>query len=137
MRKRLDIGVWETFVPGAHEGQGYKFELLDAHGALLPLKADPYGFAAELRPNTASKVARTDNFTWSDDGYLKVRGMSDKRRSPMSIYEVHLGSWRRKAGDASMLELNVAKGDLAEVQRQVSALAAAEAKGHGQLIPME
>jgi 1,4-alpha-glucan branching enzyme len=100
MRKRLDIGVWETFVPGAHEGQGYKFELLDAHGALLPLKADPYGFAAELRPNTASKVARTDNFTWSDDGYLKVRGMSDKRRSPMSIYEVHLGSWRRKAGDA-------------------------------------
>ncbi|MBL8789446.1 MAG: 1,4-alpha-glucan branching enzyme, partial [Rhizobiales bacterium] len=94
MRKRLDTGVWETFVPGALEGQGYKFELLDASGNLLPLKADPFGFAAELRPDTASKVARTDSFRWSDGDFLQAR-QKDQRRAPMSIYEVHAGSWRR------------------------------------------
>ena len=99
MRKRLDVGVWEIFIPGATEGQGYKYELVGPDGNLLPLKSDPYGFAAELRPNTASKIARTDNFKWNDDAYLKARQVPDKRRSPMSIYEVHLGSWRRKEGN--------------------------------------
>ena len=94
MRKRLNTGIWETFVPGAHEHQGYKFELLGQGGARLPLKADPFGFAAELRPNTASKVARTDGFTWTDADYLKHRTARDQRRAPMSIYEVHAGSWR-------------------------------------------
>ena len=94
MRKRLDTGIWETFVPGACEGQGYKFELLGHDGNLLPLKSDPFGFAAELRPNTASKVARTDRFEWSDGAYLSAR-QKDHRRAPMSIYEVHPGSWRR------------------------------------------
>ena len=100
MRKRMDVGVWEIFVPGATEGQGYKYELVGPDGNLLPLKSDPYGFAAELRPNTASKIARTDNFKWSDEKYLKARTAPDKRRVPMSIYEVHLGSWRRKEGNA-------------------------------------
>ncbi len=72
---------------GALEGQGYKFELLDAAGNLLPLKADPFGFAAELRPNTASRIARIENFTWSDGAYLQAR-QTDQRRAPMSIYEV-------------------------------------------------
>jgi 1,4-alpha-glucan branching enzyme len=99
MRKRMDVGVWEIFVPGAAEGQDYKYELVGPDGNLLPLKSDPYGFAAELRPNTASKIARTDNFNWSDEKYLKARTAPDKRRMPMSIYEVHLGSWRRKDGN--------------------------------------
>ncbi|MGQ0485080.1 MAG: 1,4-alpha-glucan branching protein GlgB [Hyphomicrobiales bacterium] len=99
MRKRLDIGVWEIFVPDASEGQGYKYELLGSDGRLLPLKSDPYGFAAELRPKTASRIARTDNFIWSDETYLQARKVRDSRRSPMSIYEVHLGSWRRKEGN--------------------------------------
>ena len=81
MRKRLDIGVWEIFVPGASEGQGYKFELLGQDGNLLPLKADPFGFAAELRPNTASKVARTDNFTWSDEPHMQAMAGRDHRRA--------------------------------------------------------
>ena len=96
MRKRLDTGVWEIFIPGAHEGQCYKYELLDASGKLLPLKSDPFGFAAELRPKTASRVARTDQFAWTDADYLAARTAKDPRRAPMSIYEVHLGSWRRK-----------------------------------------
>lgn len=99
MRKRLDVGIWEIFVPGASEGQGYKYELLDAAGNLLPLKSDPFAFAAELRPNTASKIARTENFVWTDAGYMVARTVPDRRRQPMSIYEVHLGSWRRKAGN--------------------------------------
>ncbi|MFN4143122.1 1,4-alpha-glucan branching protein GlgB [Aestuariivirga sp.] len=96
MRKRQDTGVWEIFIPGAREGQCYKYELLDAAGELLPLKSDPFGFAAEVRPKTASKVARTECFTWNDEGYLAGRRGCDPRREPMSIYEVHLGSWRRK-----------------------------------------
>ena len=96
MRKRLDTGVWEIFVPGAHEGQCYKYEILDASGKLLPLKSDPFGFAAELRPKTASRVARTDGFAWTDADYVNLRKAKDPRRVPMSIYEVHLGSWRRK-----------------------------------------
>lgn len=95
MRKRSGTGVWEIFIPGAAEGQAYKYELIDGAGNLLPLKADPFGFAAELRPKTASRVARTDDFAWSDDAYLTARKAHDARRLPMSIYEVHLGSWRR------------------------------------------
>ena len=98
MRKRLNTGIWEIFVPGAVDGQAYKYELLDADGRLLPLKSDPFGFASELRPKTASKVARTDHFVWSDKAYLGERSKHDRRRVPMSIYEVHPGSWRRKDG---------------------------------------
>ncbi len=96
MRRRGGTGVWEIFIPGATEGQAYKYEILDGAGQLLPLKADPFGFAAELRPKTASLIARTDDFTWSDEAYLAARRGQDARRMPISIYEVHLGSWRRK-----------------------------------------
>ena len=102
MRKRLDTGVWEIFIPGAQEGQCYKYELLDASGKLLPLKSDPFGFAAELRPKTASRVARTDGFSWDDADYRNARAAEDRRRVPMSIYEVHPGSWRRRP-DGSFL----------------------------------
>jgi 1,4-alpha-glucan branching enzyme len=98
MRKRLNTGIWEIFIPGAGIGQGYKYELLDADGKLLPLKSDPFGFAAEMRPKTASKVARTDTFQWQDQAYLAQRSKRDHRRQPVSTYEVHLGSWRRKDG---------------------------------------
>ncbi len=96
MRKRLDVGVWEIFVPEAHAGQSYKYELLAHGGKLMPLKADPFGFASELRPNTASKVYDISKFQWTDGDYLQKRAQGDKRRLPMSTYEVHLGSWRRK-----------------------------------------
>jgi 1,4-alpha-glucan branching enzyme len=95
MRKRIDSGLWEIFAPEIGEGAVYKFEILGMDGSLQPLKADPFGFAAELRPSTASIVARTDNFVWSDQQYALRRENVDPRRVPMSIYEVHLGSWRR------------------------------------------
>jgi 1,4-alpha-glucan branching enzyme len=95
MRKRFDSGLWEIFVPGIGEGTVYKFEIVSADGRLLPLKADPFGFAAELRPATASVVARTDRFAWSDATHLAARP-AEARRRPMAIYEVHLGSWQRR-----------------------------------------
>jgi 1,4-alpha-glucan branching enzyme len=95
MRKRIDSGLWEIFIPDIDEGCVYKFEILGAGGTLLPLKADPFGYAAELRPSTASVVARTDNFVWHDGAWMTARARADARRDPVSIYEVHLGSWRR------------------------------------------
>jgi 1,4-alpha-glucan branching enzyme len=95
MRKRIDSGLWEIFAPGIAEGAVYKYEIIAADGALQPLKADPFGFAAELRPSTASVVARTDTLAWTDAAYMRERGDGDPRRRPMAIFEVHLGSWRR------------------------------------------
>ncbi|MEO8667063.1 MAG: 1,4-alpha-glucan branching protein GlgB [Bauldia sp.] len=99
MRKRLDTGVWEIFVPGVGEGTVYKFEIVGPGGVLQPLKSDPYAVRAELRPRTASIVGRTDNFVWHDADYLAERRARDPRRTPMSAYEVHLGSWRRADGN--------------------------------------
>jgi 1,4-alpha-glucan branching enzyme len=95
MRKRVDSGVWEIFAPDIGEGTIYKYEIVGKDGKLVPLKSDPLGFAAELRPSTASMVARTDNFTWTDDAYMAARAGRNARREPISIYEVHLGSWRK------------------------------------------
>ena len=95
MRKRIDSGLWEIFVPEIGEGAVYKYEIIGPAGELLPLKADPFGTRAELRPSTASIVARADRFAWNDEAHRAHRRSRDARRSPMSIYEVHLGSWRR------------------------------------------
>jgi len=97
MRKRIDSGLWEIFAPGVGEGTVYKYEIIGSGGQLLPLKADPFGFGAEMRPSTASIVARTDSFVWSDAAWMQARQGQDLRRLPISIYEVHLGSWRRHA----------------------------------------
>ncbi|CAH0279731.1 1,4-alpha-glucan branching protein GlgB [Roseomonas sp. CECT 9278] len=95
LRKRVDSGLWEIFLPGVTEGARYKYEILGRDGVLCPLKADPVGFAAELRPASASIVARTDRFAWSDQAWMAARADRDARREPMAIYEVHAGSWRR------------------------------------------
>ena len=100
MRKRVDSGLWEIFIPGVGEGVAYKYRIRGRDGQDQPLKADPFGFAAELRPATASVVARTDAFTWTDAGWMRTRAGMDPRRAPISAYEVHLGSWRRGPGGA-------------------------------------
>jgi hypothetical protein len=99
MRKRLGTGVWEIFIPAIGEGTLYKYEVIGAGGQLLPLKADPVGFGAELRPSTASIVRDTTRFRWTDDDWMTSRATRDTRRTPMSVYEVHLGSWRRGEGN--------------------------------------
>ncbi|MEN9628957.1 MAG: 1,4-alpha-glucan branching enzyme GlgB [Pseudomonadota bacterium] len=92
MRLRRECGVWELFVPGVGPGARYKFELLDAQGHVLPLKTDPYARAAELRPATASVVAPLPGKVLPPAS----RRAANSRHAPVSIYEVHLGSWRRK-----------------------------------------
>ena len=102
MRCRFDTGIWEVFIPAVGPGEVYKFEIVGQDGKLLPLKADPFAFQSELRPKTASVVADPTPFEWSDAGYIKERATKDWRRTPMSIYEVHLGSWRRRADGSFM-----------------------------------
>ena len=99
MRRRAENGVWEIFVPGLGNGTLYKYEILGAAGELLPLKADPVGFGAELRPSTASVVRETGTFAWTDAPWMARRAARDPRRTPMSVYEVHPGSWRRGPGN--------------------------------------
>ncbi len=95
MRRRVTSGLWEIFIPGAPPGCAYKFEVLAADGRLLPLKADPMGQQAEVRPSTASRVPLPSRHRWGDGAWMAGRGAGDRRRAPMSTYEVHLGSWRR------------------------------------------
>ncbi|MEI6985974.1 MAG: 1,4-alpha-glucan branching protein GlgB [Rhodospirillaceae bacterium] len=95
MRKLHDCGVWEIFVPGVGPGERYKFEIKAAGGALLPLKSDPCALAAEHPPRTASVVASPDHYQWHDGDWLARRVGANRHHAPISIYEVHLGSWRR------------------------------------------
>jgi 1,4-alpha-glucan branching enzyme len=94
MRSLGASGIWELFVPGVGEGERYKYELKGPDGRLLPLKADPYALAAEVPPATASRVYRARH-AWRDADWLERRGATDALREPVSIYEVHLESWRR------------------------------------------
>ena len=102
MRRRTDSGVWEIFIPDLPVGSVYKYELYDSDGRVLPLKADPFAQASELRPSNGSKVVSTWDFQWHDADYLAARAQGDARQKPMSIYEVHLGSWQR-ADDGGFL----------------------------------
>jgi 1,4-alpha-glucan branching enzyme len=95
MRRHLDTGVWSIFIPGLGEGGIYKYEIRAGDGSLLPLKADPVGFAGEFRPATGSVVRQVDRFTWGDGDWLAQREKQSQLAAPVSVYEVHLGSWRR------------------------------------------
>jgi 1,4-alpha-glucan branching enzyme len=95
MSPRGHTGVWEIFMPGIGEGEIYKYELLDRDGHLLPLKADPFGFGSEHPPNTASVVRELDGFDWQDQNWMTRREALHKIDQPISVYEVHLGSWKR------------------------------------------
>mgnify|MGYP000515990126 CR=1 FL=1 len=99
MRLHHGNGIWEIFIPGVCPGDAYKFELLDRQGRLLPLKSDPYGQAFEPPPGNASIVYRS-RYAWSDEEWQSARGTVPALDRPMSVYEVHLGSWRRKDGNA-------------------------------------
>ena len=95
---RRDDGVWERFIPGLGEGTVYKFQIRTPTGQVFD-KADPYGFCAELRPQTASVVWDIDKHRWSDERWLAERRQRQALDAPLSIYECHLGSWRRADAD--------------------------------------
>ncbi len=95
MRLRHGIGVWEIFLPGVSAGDRYKFEVRGPQGNLAPLKSDPYAFASEKPPATASVVHGLPRREWNDGDWMGTRHATADRHAPISIYEVHLGSWRR------------------------------------------
>ncbi len=92
-------GVWELFIPGLAAGTVYKYEIAGPDGWNLPLKADPFGFAAEHTPATASVVAEPGKAQWDDAAWMERRAAAQERTAPISIYEVHLGSWKRLEGN--------------------------------------
>jgi len=99
MRKLLGCGVWELFLPGVCEGAHYKFEIRAQSGALL-LKSDPFAFFNQHGTSTSSLVYNLERYRWSDADWMEQRRREWPRR-PISIYEVHLGSWRRKADEGN------------------------------------
>lgn len=100
MSHQGDSGLWSIFVPEVTQGDLYKYEIRP-RGDCAPIsqRADPYAFAAELRPGSASKVWHLDDYTWSDEAWIEQRTSADWLHQPISIYEVHLGSWRRIPGE--------------------------------------
>lgn len=97
MRKHPTCGVWDIFIPGIGAGELYKYEIKTQEDYIL-VKSDPVAFWSEKRPNTAS-VVYDSKYHWNDDGWMNYREEHNSFDKPMSIYEVHLGSWRRKDGN--------------------------------------
>jgi 1,4-alpha-glucan branching enzyme len=95
MRSLGASGIWELFIPEVGDGARYKFEIRTVDGSPPMLKADPFAFRTEVPPATASVVHDLNRFRWSDRGWVEGRSAADPARRPLSIYEVHLGSWRR------------------------------------------
>jgi 1,4-alpha-glucan branching enzyme len=94
-------GVWEGFVPDIGSGAIYKYHVISRDSPYAVDKADPYGFAAEIRPQTASRVWDLQDYSWLDHSWMASRARNNSLNSPVSIYEVHLGSWRRVAEEAN------------------------------------
>ena len=106
-RTEVDQDIWATYVPGLPEGALYKYAITGPSGEIC-FKSDPYGFAAEVRPHTASKVSRL-RYVWRDQKWLKNRRNYDSYHSPMLIYEMHPGSWRRGEGGKELSYREIAE----------------------------
>ncbi len=107
MRRLLSAGVWELFLPGIKQGAHYKFEIRTQTGAVL-LKSDPFAFFNQPGKKTASLVYDLERYIWSDAEWMDARQKKNWPQSPISIYEVHLGSWRRKEGNRQLTYLELA-----------------------------
>ncbi|VVQ19341.1 1,4-alpha-glucan branching enzyme GlgB [Pseudomonas fluorescens] len=113
MRLRHPTGVWEVFIPRMQAGEAYKYEILGSHG-ILPLKADPMALATSLPPDTASKVASPLNVDWQDQDWMLSRGDRHRSNAPLSIYELHAGSWQCELDDLGEVARQYTWHELAE-----------------------
>jgi 1,4-alpha-glucan branching enzyme len=93
MRNRGNSGVWEVFIPHLGKGELYKYEIITKHNQTL-LKADPYAIFCQTRPKTASIVWNIDSYRWGDEEWMRKRDSKNPLDDPISVYEVHPGSWR-------------------------------------------
>ena len=105
MRCRGPSGVWELFMPGLQEGDLYKYEIRRPDTQIV-LKADPYGTRSAVRPKTDSMVWGVKAYSWGDEAYMAARRERDFLHAPMSVYEVHLGSWQREGSEEGAAFLN-------------------------------
>ncbi|CAI8938731.1 1,4-alpha-glucan branching protein GlgB [Pseudomonas sp. MG-9] len=113
MRLRHPSGVWELFIPRLQAGELYKYEILGAHG-ILPLKADPMALATSLPPDTASKVAAPLQINWQDQDWMSSRRERQQHSQPLSIYELHAGSWQCELDDLGEVARQYTWPELAE-----------------------
>ena len=127
MRVRGGSGVWELFIPGVPLGSHYKFELLSQNGAILE-KTDPYGTRFQMRPETAGILEAEASYPWGDGEWMRARRARDWNHAPMSVYEVHLGSWRR-GSDGQFLNYR-------EIAEQLAAYAKDLGFTHVELLPI-
>jgi 1,4-alpha-glucan branching enzyme len=115
MRSLGMSGVWEIFIPGVTEGAHYKYEVRTRQGH-IKLKTDPFGFFFETPPKNAAIVWNTQKFSWSDDDWMARRRKQDVLRAPISIYEIHIGSWKKKSADESFSYRELAEPLIAYVK---------------------
>jgi 1,4-alpha-glucan branching enzyme len=101
LETRGSSGIWEGFIADIKPGALYKYAITSRSNNYRADKADPFGFGAEIRPHTASKVWDLSDYTWGDDNWLSERGHRNALGAPISIYEVHLGSWKRVTDDGN------------------------------------
>jgi 1,4-alpha-glucan branching enzyme len=125
---RGDSGIWEGFVPGVGPGAVYKYHVVSRHRGYRADKADPYAFAAEVPPRTGSVVAELD-FSWGDAEWMKNRRERHRPSSPITVYEVHLGSWRRPWDSDRFLTYR-------EIAPQLAAYAREMGYTHVELMPV-
>ncbi|WP_269624504.1 1,4-alpha-glucan branching protein GlgB [Prochlorococcus marinus] len=104
MQKRLG-GIWELFIPGLSEGDLYKYEIRTEKGHCYE-KADPYGFQHEIRPAKSSVISKIDSFQWNDQSWISNRDNRDPLEQPISVYEMHLGSWMHASSDDPFINSN-------------------------------
>ena len=130
MRKHEGNGLWELFIPGLSCGQNYKYELLPPVGDVCLLKTDPVAFQVEVSPKTAAQIARLDQYAWKDADWMEARKGWNYLEAPISIYELHFGSWRRKVeeGGRSLSYLEMAQ-ELADYVKDMGYT-------HVELLPM-
>ena len=113
MRVRGNSGVWELFLPGLQPGEPYKFEIKSRGGGHVELKSDPFGRQFEVRPSNASILAGPDTYEWGDQKWTQCKQKADWLHNPLSIYEVHLGSWRKRE-DGGFLDFRELSHQLVE-----------------------
>lgn len=111
LRNINNSGIYEIFIPGLVEGEIYKYEI-KTHENYILQKSDPYGNYAQMRPDTASIVTNLNGYEWNDQDYYNMRQAQNTLNQPVSIYEVHLGSWKRNEGEPGFLSYRELAADL-------------------------
>lgn len=113
MRLRHPSGVWEIFIPRLCAEESYKYEILGPH-SILPLKSDPMALATQLPPDTASRVAAPLQIDWQDKEWMQAQAERQRTNAPLSIYELHAGSWQCETDEAGEVSRHYGWAELAE-----------------------